>query len=148
MEEIFRNEIELDIFTLMRTNVICFKIYLNVLKTHNTIPKLSLWFFFTGKFGTFIGSLFNKMFLIKQVFSVLFIFTDILKHCYSCSVYIKMSSKANPSKKRSQHLKRNPKRKIDNEEAELSEKEVMKYQVYHSGLWLEVSVLCKGVCED
>ncbi|XP_028334951.1 centromere protein Q isoform X2 [Physeter macrocephalus] len=35
-----------------------------------------------------------------------------------------MSSKANPSKKRSQHLKRNPKRKIDNEEAELSEKEV------------------------
>ncbi|XP_029099871.1 centromere protein Q isoform X4 [Monodon monoceros] len=34
-----------------------------------------------------------------------------------------MSSKANPSKKRSQHLKRNPKRKIDNEEAELSEKE-------------------------
>lgn len=90
-------------------------------------------FFFTGKFGTFIRSLFNKMFLIKQVFSVLFIFTDILKHCYSCSVYIKMSSKANPSKKRSQHLKRNPKRKIDNEEAELSEKEVMKYQVYHSG---------------
>ncbi|XP_032506148.1 centromere protein Q isoform X4 [Phocoena sinus] len=64
------------------------------------------------------------MFLIKQVFSVLFIFTDILKHCYSCSVYIKMSSKANPSKKRSQHLKRNPKRKIDIEEAELSEKEV------------------------
>ncbi|KAB0391546.1 hypothetical protein E2I00_005761 [Balaenoptera physalus] len=35
-----------------------------------------------------------------------------------------MSSKANPSKKRSQHLKRNPKRKIDNEEAELPEKEV------------------------
>uniref|UniRef100_A0A8C3YGY3 Centromere protein Q n=1 Tax=Catagonus wagneri TaxID=51154 RepID=A0A8C3YGY3_9CETA len=35
-----------------------------------------------------------------------------------------MSSKANASKKRSQLLKRNPKRKIDDKEAELSEKEV------------------------
>lgn len=35
-----------------------------------------------------------------------------------------MSSKANASKKRSQQLKRNPKRKTDDEEVELSEKEV------------------------
>lgn len=35
-----------------------------------------------------------------------------------------MSSKANVSKKRSQQLKRNPKRKIDEEEVELPEKEV------------------------
>ncbi|XP_006753293.1 PREDICTED: centromere protein Q-like [Myotis davidii] len=35
-----------------------------------------------------------------------------------------MSSKANASKKRSQQLKRNPKRKIDDKEVELSEKEV------------------------
>ncbi|XP_066215333.1 centromere protein Q [Saccopteryx leptura] len=35
-----------------------------------------------------------------------------------------MSSKANASKKRSQQLKRKPKRKIDEEEVELSEKEV------------------------
>ncbi|KAF6364206.1 centromere protein Q [Rhinolophus ferrumequinum] len=37
-----------------------------------------------------------------------------------------MSSKANPPKKRSQPLKRNPKRKIDDEEVESSEKEVRK----------------------
>lgn len=37
-----------------------------------------------------------------------------------------MSSKANPPKKRSQQLKRNPKRKTDDEEVESSEKEVRK----------------------
>ena len=37
-----------------------------------------------------------------------------------------MSSKANASKRRSQPLKRNSKRKIGEKEAELSEKEVMK----------------------
>ena len=37
-----------------------------------------------------------------------------------------MSSKAHTSKKRSQQLKRNPKRKTSGEEVELSKKEVMK----------------------
>lgn len=36
-----------------------------------------------------------------------------------------MSSKANASKKKSQQLKRNPKRKIDDEEAELPGKKVI-----------------------
>lgn len=37
-----------------------------------------------------------------------------------------MSNKAGASKKRSQQLKRNPKRKIDDEEVELPAKKVMK----------------------
>lgn len=61
-----------------------------------------------------------------------------------------MSNKAGASKKRSQQLKRNPKRKIDDEEVELPKKKVMKIlSLSFRTLWLKISsVLCKGVCED
>lgn len=60
-----------------------------------------------------------------------------------------MSSKANSTKKTSQQLKRNQKRKIGHEEMELSEKVVMKISSLSSRTLLQIlSVLCIALCED
>lgn len=60
-----------------------------------------------------------------------------------------MSSKANTTKKTSQQLKRNRKRKIGREEVELSEKVVMRISSLSSTTLLQIlSILCIGLCED
>lgn len=61
-----------------------------------------------------------------------------------------MSNKAGASKKRPQQLKKNPKRKTDDEEVELPERKVMKIlSLSFRTLWLKISsVLCEGICED
>lgn len=53
-----------------------------------------------------------------------------------------MSSKASASKKRSQQLKRNPKRKIDDEDVELPKKKVIKIIEFIILNFLSKNVIC------
>lgn len=91
---------------------------------------------------------FQKEKNIMQAFiSVFFPPLQTMYHC-DCAIQIKMSGKANASKKKSQRVKRNVKQRADKEDEEVDSPEngVFKYQILSlRSLGLEISTPFKGL---